>query len=69
MQALWQMARKRNGIKDLHFHDTRHEAITRMSHAKIYDTQTLARIVGHRNLNQLLDYYNPTIEELVARMS
>ena len=66
LQALWQRARMRHGIEDLHFHDTRHEAITRMS--KIYDVRDLARIVGHRNLNQLLDYYNPTIEELVAKM-
>ena len=67
LQALWQKARLRHAIEDLHFHDTRHEAITRMS--KIYDVRNLARIVGHRNLNQLLDYHNPTIEELVARMS
>lgn len=51
------------GIQDLHFHDTRHEAVSRLArHYKILD---LARIVGHQEIKTLLTYYEPTIDELV----
>lgn len=48
------------------FHDTRHEAITRL--ARRLDVRDLARIVGHSNLSQLLTYYNPTASELATRL-
>lgn len=57
---------KELGIKDLHFHDTRHEAVSRL--AKIYPVLQLAAISGHRNLKSLQVYYNPTIEELVQHL-
>lgn len=54
------------GIVGLHFHDTRHEAITRL--AKIYGILDLAKIVGHSSVEHLLIYYQPTIHELVEKM-
>lgn len=57
---------KELGIKDLHFHDTRHEAVSRL--VKIYPVLQLAAISGHRNLRSLQVYYNPTIQELVQHM-
>ena len=57
---------KELGIVDLHFHDTRHEAVSRL--AKVYPVLQLAAISGHRNLKSLQVYYNPTIEELVQHM-
>ncbi len=57
---------KELGIEDLHFHDTRHEAVSRL--AKIYPVLQLAAISGHRNLKSLQVYYNPTIEELVQHL-
>ncbi len=53
-------------IVDLHFHDTRHEAVSRL--ARIYPVLQLAAISGHRNLKSLQVYYNPTIQELVQHM-
>ena len=53
-------------IDDLHFHDTRHEAITRL--ARKLDVLDLARMVGHRDLKQLMVYYNATAEELAKRL-
>jgi integrase len=53
-------------IKDMTFHDTRHEAITRL--AKKMDAVALARTVGHRNLNQLLIYYNESAADLAKRL-
>jgi integrase len=54
------------GIIDLHFHDTRHEACSRL--AKIYTVMELAKIIGHRSIKSLLVYYNPTAEELAQKM-
>src|SRR5690606_25287388 len=45
---------RRTNIDDLHFHDTRHEAITRL--ASKLDVLDLARVTGHRDLKQLLIY-------------
>lgn len=54
------------GFEDLHFHDSRHEACTRL--ARSLTVMELARVIGHRNLNELLTYYNPTPEELAAKL-
>lgn len=53
-------------LVDLHFHDLRHEATSRL--AKVYDIRQLAKVGGWRDLNTLARYYNPTAEELVAKM-
>jgi integrase len=50
------------GIKDLHFHDTRHEATSRL--AEVFPILQLAAVIGHRDLKSLQVYYNPTIQEL-----
>lgn len=59
-------ARDRAGIADLHFHDTRHEAITRL--ARKLDVLDLARMIGHRDLKSLRVYYNATPAEIAARL-
>jgi len=66
LDALFRKAKERAGIDDLTYHDTRHEAITRL--ARKYDVLDLARIVGHTNIRELLTYYNPSIEEMVKRL-
>jgi len=53
-------------LVDLHFHDLRHEATSRL--AKVYDIRQLAKVGGWRNLNTLARYYNPTADELVEKM-
>ncbi len=55
--------RDKTTIKDLHFHDTRHEAITRL--AQKFSVLPLARIIGHSNINQLQTYYNESAKDLV----
>lgn len=49
-------------IQNLTFHDTRHEACTRL--ARKVDILTLAKILGHRDTKSLLIYYNPTATEI-----
>lgn len=53
-------------IHDLTFHDTRHEAITRL--ADRLDVLDLARMVGHTNLKMLMVYYNRSALELAGRL-
>ncbi|ARQ46069.1 tyrosine-type recombinase/integrase [Oxalobacter formigenes] len=66
LDALFRKAKKRAMIDDLHFHDTRHESITRL--AKKLDVLSLARMVGHRDLKMLMVYYNETAEELAKKL-
>jgi len=53
-------------IENLHFHDTRHEAITRL--AKKLDILDLARMTGHKDLKSLMTYYNATPAEIAAQL-
>jgi len=62
LDALYRKMRAQACIEDLHFHDTRHEGITRLS--KKMDVLDLARMVGIRDLRILMVYYNATAEEI-----
>ena len=64
--ALFRKAVKKAGIQDLHFHDSRSEAITRLS--KKLDVLELARMVGHRDLKSLLIYYAPSAEDMARKL-
>lgn len=66
ISSLFRKIRERTLIDDLHFHDTRHEAITRLS--KKLDVLALARMTGHRDLKMLMVYYNETAEELAKKL-
>lgn len=67
MEVLFRRIRKQACVEDLHFHDSRHEAISRL--ARKLDVLDLARMVGHKKLNTLMVYYNPTAEEMVERLN
>ena len=64
--TLFRKAVKRAGIQDLHFHDSRSEAITRLS--RKLDVLELARMVGHRDLKSLLIYYAPSAEDMAKKL-
>jgi len=64
--ALFRKAVRRTEIKNLHFHDTRHEAVTRLS--RKLDVLALARMIGHRDLKSLMVYYNESATELAAML-
>ena len=66
LDALFRRARIKAGIAGLHFHDTRHEAITRL--ARKLAVLDLARMIGHRDLKNLMVYYNATPAEIAARL-
>lgn len=64
--TLWRKLRDRCEIKDLHFHDSRHEACTRL--ARKLDVLDLARMIGHKDLKSLMIYYNATATEIANRL-
>lgn len=67
LDALFRKARDRLGIRDLHFHDSRAEALTRL--ARKVDVMTLARISGHKDLRVLLEtYYRESAADIAKRL-
>ncbi len=66
MEATFRRAVKLAGIEDLHFHDTRHTAITQL--ARKVDVLDLARMVGHKDLRSLQIYYNPSASDIAKRL-
>jgi integrase len=54
-------------IADLHFHDSRAEALTRLS--RKVDVMTLAKISGHKNIGILQNtYYRESAADIAARL-
>lgn len=64
--VLWRRARDAAGLGDLHYHDSRAEAIWRLS--KKLDVMELARVIGHRDLRSLLLYYQTSADDLADRL-
>lgn len=64
--ALFRKARDSAQIENLHFHDSRAEAIWRLS--KKLDVMELARMIGHRDIRSLMHYYAASAEELADRL-
>lgn len=64
---LFRKIKARAMIDDLHFHDTRREALTRLS--KKLDVMQLAKVSGHRDLRILQEvYYAPTVDDLADKL-
>jgi integrase len=67
LDALFRKARDALLIQDLHFHDARAAALTRM--ARKVDVLELARISGHKDLRTLLStYYRASSEDIAGRL-
>jgi len=65
-RLMWEKKKASIGLNDLHFHDTRHEAITRMVRVRKMPVEVLAKITGHKKIDVLVNtYYNPNAEDLV----
>lgn len=65
--ALFRKACKIQNIEDLHFHDARAEALTRLS--RKVDVMTLAKISGHSDLRILQNtYYRESAADIAARI-
>jgi len=67
VSVLFLRATRRAKIEDIHFHDLRHIALTRMS-SKISNVLELAAISGHRELKMLQRYTHIKAEDLVQKL-
>lgn len=63
----WREAMKSIGIKNLRFHDLRHEATTRLAE-KLPNVLELAAVTGHKDLKMLQRYYNPHPADIAAKL-
>lgn len=69
LSEAWIRFNKKARIHDLHFHDSRHEGISRFVYEYRLPVETLAKITGHKDLRVLLNtYYNPTVTEMLSMM-
>jgi integrase len=66
IDAVWRKICAMAAVRDLHFHDARHIAITALS--RRLDVLALARMVGHRDIRMLMVYYDETAEALARRL-
>ena len=63
----WERLRRRTGIGDLHFHDLRHEAISRLFE-KGLTTPEVALISGHRDMRMLFRYAHASRERVLEKL-
>lgn len=70
-RLLWQRNLKRTDLSgELTFHDTRHEAITRMVNTQKLPVEILAKVTGHKTISVLVNtYYNPTASEIAKMLN
>ncbi len=60
-------AKLRAGAGEVHFHDTRREALTRMS--EVLSVMELSKVSGHKDINILQNvYYAPKVQTLAEKL-
>ena len=68
LRLAWQRLRERFSIKDLHFHDLRHEAISRFFE-KGLSVAEVALISGHKDVRMLFRYTHLKAEDIVGKIN
>ncbi|ENX00866.1 hypothetical protein F900_01850 [Acinetobacter modestus] len=70
-RLIWQRNLAKVGLNGvITFHDTRHEAITRLVNIQKIPVEILAKITGHRTINILVNtYYNPSASEIAKMLN
>jgi len=68
LKLAWARATRRAGLKDLHFHDLRHEATSRLAE-KLPNVIELSAVTGHKDLRMLKRYYHPRAEDLAKKLA
>jgi integrase len=63
----WKRLSKRSGIADLHFHDLRHEAVSRFFEMGL-SVPEVALISGHKDFRMLARYTHLRAEEVAAKL-
>lgn len=64
-RLMWERTKNKVGLDDIHFHDTRHEAITRLVNQQKLPVEILAKMTGHKTIKVLVNtYYNPDVDDI-----
>ena len=64
----WERVKKKAGIIDLHFHDLRHEAISRFFEMGM-TVPEVASLSGHRTLSMLMRYAHAHNQSIQAKLA
>ncbi|WCG83919.1 site-specific integrase [Pectobacterium sp. A5351] len=67
-KSAWRVALKVLAIDDLHFHDLRHEAISRFFELGTLNVMEVAAISGHKSMNMLKRYTHLRATHLVSKL-
>lgn len=68
LKSTWRFMIKKLGIEDLHFHDLRHESISRLFELGTLDMMEVAAISGHKSLSMLKRYTHLKAQRLVRKL-
>lgn len=68
IKSTWRFMLQKLSIEDLHFHDLRHEAISRMFELGTLDMMEIAAISGHKSLSMLKRYTHLRANRLVHKL-
>lgn len=68
IKSTWRFMVKKLGIEDLHFHDLRHEATSRLFELGTLDMMEIAAITGHKSLSMLKRYTHLKAQRLVRKL-
>lgn len=67
-KSAWRTLVKRTGIENLHFHDLRHEAVSRLFELGTLDMMEVATISGHKSMQMLRRYTHLKASNLVQKL-
>lgn len=68
IKSTWRFMTIKLGIEDLHFHDLRHEACSRLFEIGTLDVMEVAAISGHKSLAMLKRYTHLKAQRLVRKL-
>lgn len=68
IKSTWRNMLQKIEIEDLHFHDMRHEAISRLFELGTLDLMEIASISGHKSLSMLKRYTHLKAQRLVRKL-
>ena len=68
VKLAWKRLTKRASIEDLHFHDLRHEAVSRLFEMGL-SLPEVSLISGHRGPRMLFRYTHPRADEIAKKLS
>jgi len=68
IKSTWRFMMQKLAILDLHFHDLRHEAVSRLFELQTLDMMEVAAISGHKSLSMLKRYTHLKAQKLVRKL-